>query len=194
MISIKLQSNFIEITLWHGYSPVNLLHIFRTPFPNNVPKGQFLYNDTIQFHPFHANFPFLYLLFFKNWKKYTHFKKNTLIVSIWVKRLIWNTILRAFRRKNSKNFTSEVFLCYVVGRMIIEVPSFQEALPELKTFWLHVCTCKAYFWILSVLPGNASQGCILLFSVYCFTEFSKDTDSTKLYFRFNWKRIFDYLL
>ena len=31
--SIKLQGNFIEITLRHGRSPVNLLHIFRTPFP-----------------------------------------------------------------------------------------------------------------------------------------------------------------
>ena len=27
-ISIKVQSNFNEITLWHGCSPVNLLHIF----------------------------------------------------------------------------------------------------------------------------------------------------------------------
>ena len=27
-ISIKLQSNFIEITLRHGCAPVNLLHIF----------------------------------------------------------------------------------------------------------------------------------------------------------------------
>ena len=31
-----LQSNFIEITLRHGCSPLNLLHIFRTPFPNNT--------------------------------------------------------------------------------------------------------------------------------------------------------------
>ena len=31
-ISIKLLCNFIEITLRHGYSPVNLQHIFRTPF------------------------------------------------------------------------------------------------------------------------------------------------------------------
>ena len=30
------QSNFIEITPRHGCSPVNLLHIFRTPFPNNT--------------------------------------------------------------------------------------------------------------------------------------------------------------
>ena len=35
-ISIKLQSNFIEITLRHGCSPVNLLHIFRTPFSKNT--------------------------------------------------------------------------------------------------------------------------------------------------------------
>ena len=36
-ISIKLQSNFSEIALWHGFSPVNLLNIFRTPFPRNTP-------------------------------------------------------------------------------------------------------------------------------------------------------------
>ena len=38
-ISIKLLSNFIEIALRHGCSPVNLLHIcsmiFTTPFPRN---------------------------------------------------------------------------------------------------------------------------------------------------------------
>ena len=33
VISIKLQSNFIEIALHHGCSNVNLLHIFRTSFP-----------------------------------------------------------------------------------------------------------------------------------------------------------------
>ena len=31
-ISIKLQSNFIEIALWHGCSPLNLWHIFGAPF------------------------------------------------------------------------------------------------------------------------------------------------------------------
>ena len=35
-IWIKLQSKFIEIALRHGCSPVNLLHIFRTPFPRNT--------------------------------------------------------------------------------------------------------------------------------------------------------------
>ena len=37
-ISMKLLCNFIEITPWHGCSPVNLLHIFRTPFPKNTSK------------------------------------------------------------------------------------------------------------------------------------------------------------
>ena len=33
VVSMKLLYNFIEIVLRHGCSPVNLLHIFRTPFP-----------------------------------------------------------------------------------------------------------------------------------------------------------------
>ena len=43
MISIKLLGNFIEITLRHGYSSVNLLHIFRTPFTKNI-SGRLLLN------------------------------------------------------------------------------------------------------------------------------------------------------
>ena len=35
-ISIKLQSNFIEIALQYGCSPVNLLHIFTTLFYKNT--------------------------------------------------------------------------------------------------------------------------------------------------------------
>ena len=34
--SIKLLSSFIEITLRHGCSPVDLLHIFRKPFTKNT--------------------------------------------------------------------------------------------------------------------------------------------------------------
>ena len=32
----KVRSNFVEITLRHGCSPVNLLHIFITSFPKNT--------------------------------------------------------------------------------------------------------------------------------------------------------------
>ena len=35
-ISIKLQCNIIEIALWQGCFPVNLLHILRTPTPENT--------------------------------------------------------------------------------------------------------------------------------------------------------------
>ena len=40
-ISVKLQSNFIEITLRHGCSPLNLLYIFRTPFTRTPFDGCF---------------------------------------------------------------------------------------------------------------------------------------------------------
>ena len=43
VISIKLQSNFIDILLQHEFSPVNLLHIFRTPFLKNT-SGRLLLN------------------------------------------------------------------------------------------------------------------------------------------------------
>ena len=39
VISIKLQSNFIEITLQQGCFPINLLHIFRTSFRKNTSEG-----------------------------------------------------------------------------------------------------------------------------------------------------------
>ena len=37
-ILVKFLCSFIEITLWNGCSPVNLLHIFRTPFPKNTSQ------------------------------------------------------------------------------------------------------------------------------------------------------------
>ena len=40
-ISIKLLCSFIEIALRHGCSPVNLLHIFRTPFLRTPLDGCF---------------------------------------------------------------------------------------------------------------------------------------------------------
>ena len=46
----KLQSNFIEITLRHGCSLVNLLHIFRGPFPKNTSGRLLLYRLFLRAH------------------------------------------------------------------------------------------------------------------------------------------------
>ena len=45
VISIKLLCNFIEITLRHGCSSVNLLHIFRTLFPKNASEWLLLKSE-----------------------------------------------------------------------------------------------------------------------------------------------------
>ena len=42
VISIKFLCNFTEITLQHGCSPVNLLHVFGTPFLKNSSGGLLL--------------------------------------------------------------------------------------------------------------------------------------------------------
>ena len=47
VIPVTMQSNFIKITLWLGCSPENLLHIFRTPFPENTSGGLLLNIENI---------------------------------------------------------------------------------------------------------------------------------------------------
>ena len=37
--AVKLLCNFIEVALRHGWSPVNLLHVFRTSFLKNTSEG-----------------------------------------------------------------------------------------------------------------------------------------------------------
>ena len=38
----KCDFNKVAITLWNGCSPVDLLHISRTPFPRNTSEGLLL--------------------------------------------------------------------------------------------------------------------------------------------------------
>ena len=38
-----------DFKLWHGFSLVNLLHIFKTPFPKNISGGLFLSGVPEQF-------------------------------------------------------------------------------------------------------------------------------------------------
>ena len=53
-ISIKLLCNLIEITLRHGCSLINLLHIFRTTFPKNTSGLLLLYNLCLRDNYFKA--------------------------------------------------------------------------------------------------------------------------------------------
>ena len=46
-LAYEMQSNFIEITLRYGCSPVNLLHIFRTPFPKSTSGWLLLKKDSV---------------------------------------------------------------------------------------------------------------------------------------------------
>ena len=61
-ISIKLLYNFIEVTLRHECSPVNLLHIFRTLFSRNTSEWLLL-NITEKPETVHCEY------FYCHWKK-----------------------------------------------------------------------------------------------------------------------------
>ena len=62
LISIKLLYNFIEITLRHECSHVNLLHIFRTPLPKKASGGLQNVLLRVVLNPFHVASVFLYFL------------------------------------------------------------------------------------------------------------------------------------
>ena len=92
VISVKLLCNFIEITLQHGCSPVNLLHIFRTSFPKNTAEGLLLtsaigntQNLRCSFYKNRSTF-FVFLLlktcilFSLQHQKYFYFPKNSVLI------------------------------------------------------------------------------------------------------------------
>ena len=60
VISIKFQSNYTENALRHGYSPVNLLNIFRTPFQLIFRPGTLLKKRL-----WHRCFPVNYVKFLR---------------------------------------------------------------------------------------------------------------------------------
>ena len=62
---LKFFRNFIEITLQHGCSPVNLLHIFRTPFVKN--KSGWLLLKSVDLVTLKVFFQMWTLSFFQMW-------------------------------------------------------------------------------------------------------------------------------
>ena len=61
----KVAKQLNEIPLRHGCSPVNLLHIFRTPFPKNTSGWLLLYLLPITHSNLHFNIPKFFNSLFK---------------------------------------------------------------------------------------------------------------------------------
>ena len=90
----QLHCNFVELKLWHGCSPLNLQHIFRTPFSKNTPTSGICYRcRNLQQALYHKEIPLVVETFkvkteslpFQNrYLKYAH--------SILHKRLLWFTL------------------------------------------------------------------------------------------------------
>ena len=74
VISIKLQSNFIEIALWHVCSPVTLQHIFRTPFPMNN-SGRLLLLTFVSYRMFWKYIQIMYTNSSSDWENLIRQKK-----------------------------------------------------------------------------------------------------------------------
>ena len=88
VISIKLLCNFMEITLMHVCSPVNLLHIFKTPFPRNISGRMLLVVVTVEIMvpTFWIDFNFFYLKdkVVRKYKLYSYLYSFLDILSIYV--------------------------------------------------------------------------------------------------------------
>ena len=80
-------SNFIEIKLRHRCSRVNLLHIFRTPFPKNVSGGlllmiaaiELLDTDFTSLYEFTIIFHIDFFLLFPKWLFYWVYPKSWIL-------------------------------------------------------------------------------------------------------------------
>ena len=83
-ISLKMFCSFIEIALWHGCSPVNLLHIFRTT--KNISEGLLLWSMMLG-------------IVQKSWGALFHcglFKSNKYIVLFYFQRRNWLDKLKKY--------------------------------------------------------------------------------------------------
>ena len=96
VISAKLLSSFIEITLLHGCSPVNLLHIFRTIFYKNTFRGLLLLDVLASF-----------IATLLSWLTSLYIKE-ILIVPFHLKYFLVDT-LQIFYTGNCLNFSTQIF-------------------------------------------------------------------------------------
>ena len=125
-ISIKLLCNFIEIALRHGSSPVNLLHIFRVPFPKNTSGRLLLKQPSVvflkkrcfkKFHKSHRKTPMLETLFNKETSEqvsccqYNKIFKRTFIYRTPLPSVLQKSIskLKCFYSKNYEINSNQIF-------------------------------------------------------------------------------------
>ena len=124
----KVTSDFIEIALRHGCSPVYLLHIYRAPFPKNISGGLLLNLAHDVFQRLLRN---LVQLFFKTnccWKKLWQF-----FFSLWNKdpidQMIFKTKANAQRKLNC---SSESFNhCTLIPAKLCSVSKIMELWHEI---------------------------------------------------------------
>ena len=83
VISVKLQSNFIEITLRYGCSPVHLLYIFRAHFSRNTSWWLLLTIKNLKMC-YWISLDFIWLLV--SWQ----------LLGVWMKELNWSHLLFLF--------------------------------------------------------------------------------------------------
>ena len=75
-ISVKLLCNFTEIELSHGCSPVNLNHIFRTPFLKNT-SGRLLQEKL-------SHISWVRTYNSQDWVTVKHLKELVMLILLWI--------------------------------------------------------------------------------------------------------------
>ena len=121
MISIKLLCNFTGIALRHGCSPLNLLHIFRKPFPKNTSGWLFLIVKNLHTPQSYYNLYFIllssqWLFVVLPWQRSldrTLVLPLLLLLKIWIRKqdvsnITWNVGYNVNRFVVSGTLTNEV--------------------------------------------------------------------------------------
>ena len=135
-----MQSNFIEITLRHGCSPVNLLYIFRTPLPKN-PSARLLLELGL-----HIACLFQLPCLIQEWERI----RNANVPSKHL--LVWNVV--KVNNKDTKNRSqwgcSDVFIVNFENIshpfLVLSIVHFEQ-----------VSVCFLYFYINSVIGGRHTK-------------------------------------
>ena len=120
----KLQSNFIEIALWHGYSSVNLLHIFRTLFYKNTSEWLLLSKTNGQHtQPWYLSDK----IDLKTWCKHISFHLVYIILGKTLTNSTKITYLR-FKHLHEMNYCYIQHFLYIIKKQVSEIDENNKAI------------------------------------------------------------------